>query len=600
MIKNEYPRPQFRRKNWTNLNGQWAFQFDDKNQGISEKWYAGGKEFEKEITVPFVYQAVASGVDDLRTHDIVWYKRNFSVAYVPSQQVILHFGAVDYESDIYINGEHVCHHIGGHTSFEMDITPFLREGEQLIAVRAYDPHDDETIPRGKQTWEDHSRSIWYTDSTGIWQTVWFEVLEAVHIDEVRFTPLFDAGKIKMEIALNEANTALKLRYKIRFKGELVVSGLQDFTSWKLDLSVNLIQQQIFRTNFHGDGWSWTPENPSLFDVELEVVTEKNVVIDHIDSYFGFRKVSSKNGMLYLNNKPHYQKLILDQGYWPTGLLTAPTDEDFKKDIQMAKEMGFNGCRKHQKIEDPRFLYWADQLGYLVWEECAAAPFYSSDSVERLMLEWSDEIKRDYSHPSIVTWVPVNESWGVPNVNFDRQQQHFTQAMYHYIHALDKTRLVISNDGWAMTETDICAIHNYAHGAKDEVKKYLAFKETLSSAKNLLTRHSSPWNIFADGFEYQGEPIVLTEFGGIGYDISGEKGWGYTTASDAAEFIFEYQRVLDAVAASSALAGFCYTQLTDVEQEINGLLTYDRHPKCELSKIKEINNQFHLYTVEVDD
>jgi beta-galactosidase/beta-glucuronidase len=311
-----------------------------------------------------------------------------------------------------------------------------------------------------------------------------------------------------------------------------------------------------------------------------------------------RKVHIENGMVYLNNKPYYQKLVLDQGYWPEGLLTAPTDDDLKKDIELALEMGFNGCRKHQKVEDPRFLYWADKLGFLVWGECAASASYSEEAAARLTKEWIDIVDRDYNHPSIVAWVPVNESWGVPFIKGNKQQQHHSLAMYHLIHSLDPTRIVISNDGWELTETDICAIHNYNHGSELETSKYEAFKEAIATKEALLSSKPANRGIYADGFEHKGEPILLTEFGGIGFKVGEDNGWGYTAVKDKEEFLKDYQRVMEAVYHSKALHGYCYTQLTDVEQEINGLLTYYREPKCDLVKIREINNMWHANVVKL--
>lgn len=597
MIKEKYPRPQFERDAWQNLNGEWKFAFDDQNEGIREHWFEKAEVFKRKIMVPFVYQSELSGIHDRTPHDIVWYYREFEIKAEAEKTVILHFGAVDYEADVYVNGQHVCHHIGGHTSFEADITGSLkRAGTQYVCVRAFDPHYDESIPRGKQMWEEQSRDIWYTCSTGIWQTVWLEALDQKHIEEVRFTPLFDEGKIQIEVRLSEWTKDVSLAYSIWFKEQKVSAGKFDIVNHKLEFTVDLFQEHIFRSIYHGNGWSWTPEMPNLFNVEL-VLTDKVQILDKVTSYFGMRKVHTENGMVYLNNKPYYQKLVLDQGYWPKGLLTAPSDEDFGIDIQMAKEMGFNGCRKHQKMEDPRFLYWADKMGFLVWGECAASAIYNNDTVERLMIEWKDIIQRDYNHPSIITWVPINESWGVPNISFERRQQHFSQAMYHYLHALDSTRLVISNDGWAATETDIVAIHNYAHGQKDEQQKYEYYKDSLSTRNKLLTRTSTPWQIFANGFEYQDQPILLTEFGGIGFEVSGQKGWGYSSAQNEEEFIENYQRLMDAVFGSESLWGFCYTQITDVEQEINGLLTYERKPKCDLAAIRKINNGYHVFQAE---
>lgn len=596
MIRNEYPRPQFQRDNWQNLNGEWLFTFDDDNRGLEEKWYEKRDAFNLSINVPFVYQSERSGINLREPHDIVWYYKEIELTKLCGEHAILHFGAVDYEADVYVNGQHIKHHIGGHTSFSVDITAALvSEKKQVISLRVYDPQKDESIPRGKQFWEKESAGIWYTNSTGIWQTVWIETVPENHLTTLFITPLFDDGKVQIETEISNIDEYSVLEYEIRFKGQLIVEGQQTYFENKLSFEVDLYQEYIFRTNYHNNGWSWTPEEPNLFELELRLKTRKSM--DRVQSYFGLRKIHTENGMIYLNNKPYYQKLVLDQGYWPDGLLTAPEDQDFVKDIELSKLMGFNGCRKHQKIEDPRFLYWADKLGFLVWGECAAPTIYNRDSVERLMNEWADILKRDYNHPSIVTWVPINESWGVPNISFDRQQQHFSQMMYHFLHSIDKTRLVISNDGWAMTETDIIAIHNYAHGFEDEIIKYNYFKETLSNRNNLISKPSTPWPILANGFDYKNQPILLTEFGGIGFDVSGQPGWGYTSVSNEKEFVKDYKRIMDALYASTGLFGYCYTQLTDVEQEINGLLTYDRQPKCDLSEIKRINDGNYLSVVE---
>ena len=591
--KKEYPRPQFKRDQWLNLNGEWEFDFDDGNLGVKEEWYRGTTDFGQTICVPFVYQSKASMIGDTTPHDIVWYKRSFDLDIKEGQLAILHFGAVDYVADIYINGNHVRNHVGGNTSFHMDITPYLKKGTgQQLVVRAYDPHDDESIPRGKQFWEAESRSIWYTNSTGIWQTVWLEVVSARYLEQARFTPLFDEGRVRIEARLNRDCSGLQLNYTIAMKGTLIAQGMLQFVNEHLDFDVELIQNHIFRTNYHEPGFCWTPENPNLFDVCFQVIGSQGEIIDEVKSYFGLRKVHTEKGMVYLNNKPYYQKLVLDQGYWPDGLMTAGDDEALKKDIILAKEMGFNGCRKHQKTEDPRFLYWADKLGYLVWGECAATAVYTNKAAERLMNEWTEIIERDYNHPCIITWVPLNESWGVPAIHYSRQQQHFSQTMYHYLHALDTTRLVVSNDGWDMTETDICAVHNYSHGEKDEPQKYQCFKTSLASLEGILKPASTVQSVYAGSFSHQGEPVMLTEFGGIGFAAAQEQGWGYTSASSEDEFVDEYKRVMEAVFASGILWGFCYTQLCDVEQEINGLLTYERNPKCDIKRIRTINEQFH--------
>lgn len=592
-VRNEYPRPQMVRENWLNLNGEWEFQFDDRDCGLKEKWYEKGTRFSRKIIVPFAFQTKLSGIGETNRHDIVWYHRTFQIDKENKQRYLLHFGAVDYFADIFVNGEKVTSHEGGHTSFTVDITSYLLDtGENHLVVRAYDPQTDESIPRGKQIWEEKSKGIWYTNTTGIWQTVWLEKVADIYITQLKFTPLFDSGQVEVEVYLNHIASKANLLYQIYFKDNLICKGETNCNQNKVKFVVDVMQEKIFRTIFHGDGYAWSPEHPNLFDVSFNLFVEGDRV-DKINSYFGFRKIHEENGMVYLNNQPYYQKLVLDQGYWPDSLLTAPNDEAFVDDIKLSKEMGFNGCRKHQKIEDPRFLYWADKLGYLVWGECASAPIYNSDAVNRLTREWSEIITRDYNHPSIVTWVPLNESWGVPDIQRNRQQQHFSQALYHYIHAVDSTRLVISNDGWNLTETDICAIHNYSHGQSHDLKQYEHFKTTLSTKENILNFPSTRWSIYAQGFYHRGTPILLTEFGGIGFKVGNQVGWGYTSAETKEDFVSEYRRVMEAVYASRVLYGYCYTQLTDVEQEINGLLTYDRRPKCDLAKIREINDSYHL-------
>ncbi|ALC89445.1 glycoside hydrolase family 2 [Bacillus sp. FJAT-18017] len=589
--RNEYPRPQFVRKEWMNLNGEWDFAFDDKNIGVKEKWFNNENAFDRKITVPFAYQTQLSGINDSGFHDQVWYRREFTVPKSwDHQRVMLHFGAVDYRAWVYVNGQYAGFHEGGHVGFSFDITEHLTWGNENVVVRVEDPSTDETIPRGKQFWIEKSDSIWYTRTTGIWQTVWLEPVSSASITKLRFTPDIDRGDIIVEFEVAGDSTNKQVEIEITFKGERVANDSIEILEAYNKRAINLYNRKVFRTAFHHDGWNWTPENPNLFDIKLTLKDEETI-LDEIDSYFGMRKIHAENGMVYLNNKPYYQKLVLDQGYWPQGLLTAPTDEDLKKDIELALEMGFNGCRKHQKVEDPRFLYWADKLGFLVWGECAASPSYSEDAAARLTKEWIEIIERDYNHPSIVAWVPVNESWGVPFIKANKQQQHHSLAMYHLVHSLDQTRLVISNDGWEQTETDICAIHNYAHGSSDEKAKYEEFKDSLSTKENLLDSKPARRGIYADGFEHKGEPILLTEFGGIGFKVGDDHGWGYTSVKDEQEFVADYLRVMEAVYASKALHGFCYTQLTDVEQEINGLLSYNREPKCELAKIREINDMW---------
>ncbi len=578
MMRTEYPRPQFVRENWTNLNGKWDFTFDDKNIGLQEKWNATFPT-DRTINVPFAFQTKLSGIHDTSFHDVVWYRRNFDINIEKQNRWILHFGAVDYHSHIFVNGQLVKEHIGGNSSFSVDITNNLQSGSNELIVRAFDPSTDETIPRGKQYWHEESASIFYTRTTGIWQTVWLEEVHVCHIEEIRWTADIDSGNIQLELNTSEQHKDLLLNVKISFNKQVLVNDIMQLNETYFKRSFNIRGHFCDRSNIHNDGWYWTPENPNLFDVTLSLTLEGEVV-DQVESYFGMRKVGTHNGRFQLNNKDYYQKLVLDQGYFPDGLLTAPSDEDLKNDIILAKELGFNGARKHQKVEDPRYHYWADKLGFLVWGEMAGASEFSEKSVERLTNEWIEVINRDYNHPSIVAWMPLNESWGISRVNHDKQQQAHSLAMYYLTKSLDTTRVVFSNDGWEHTKSDICGIHNYS-SAEQIMKNYSDLNSTLSI---------KPANreIYAQGFNYDGEPIMITEYGGIAYAIE-DKGWGYSSVKSDEELIAAYRAVTKAIGDAPLIHGFCYTQLTDVEQEINGLLTYDRKKKCDIAVIKEIND-----------
>ena len=307
-----YPRPQMVREYWQNLNGTWQFCFDDADKGLEKKWYLGKEDFDHVIQVPFVYQCRLSGINDSQNHEIVWYKRNFEAEKKSEERMILHFGAVDYQAMVFLNGTLVCEHEGGHTSFSVDITDFLGEGEQILVIRVFDPLKDELIPRGKQIWEESPKGIWYTGTTGIWQTVWLEAVNKKHISGIKFTPLFDDGKENICCDMAGTDREDCLEYLIRFHDELICEGTVKCHSQEINLDVDLIQNHIFRTNFHDYGWSWTPEMPNLFDVVFTLRDVDGNVLDHVKSYFGFRKVHIENGKVYLNNKPYYQRLVLDR------------------------------------------------------------------------------------------------------------------------------------------------------------------------------------------------------------------------------------------------------------------------------------------------
>ncbi len=600
-MRQEYPRPQFRRENWLNLNGSWGFAFDNQAIGLEEHWERPEISLPLEIQVPFCPESPLSGIHDTSRHEHVWYKRDFNIPSDWQGRVIMHFGAVDYRCKVYINGKLATSHTGGHVSFSVDVTDYLTEdwqtgSDQQVTVFVSDPTHDEEIPRGKQTWRDDSFGIYYTRTTGIWQTVWLENVNPIHVDYMKMTPDIDNGLIDLKIELAGLNRYrhdsddLTVEIDISFEGEAVSSDhVEVHGSRLIHRAINVLGLSADTGIAHGGQRLWWPHNPNLFDIKV-VLYQKGKVIDAVDSYFGMRKVHEENGLTYLNNHPYYYKLVLDQGYWPDGLMTAPTDEALKFDIEACKEMGFNGCRKHQKVEDPRFMYWADKLGYLVWGEIAAPGVYTDKAAMRLQHEWAEIIRRDYNHPSIVAWVPFNESWGIPEIQRDKAQQAHTEALYYMLKSIDQTRPVVNNDGWQLTKTDICAIHNYSHGNPDnpaDSRKVQFFIDVMNDPEMLLSAQATSRSVYADGYCYSGEPILLTEVGGVAYQNDATKSWGYTQADSEDAYLSQLEHVFGSILDSEYVFGFCYTQLTDVEQETNGLLTYDREFKVEPEKIREI-------------
>jgi len=588
----EYPRPQFYREDWLNLNGEWDFAFDDEDRGLAEKWHLGDGGFDRKIIVPFAYQSKLSGIGTNEFHDIVWYRRTFRLPEsFRGKRVLLHFGAVDYEASVWVNGALVATHEGGHTPFHADITEALGDpdGEQLVVVRARDYSRDVTLPRGKQYWLPDSASIFYTRTTGIWQTVWLEAVSAFHLKKVKMTPDIDRNQMELQlhVAGVEAGVApgreLRLHVDISFEGSPVA---EDVISVRHPVETRAIGLNDFHD--HGLGRLWSPEHPNLYDIVFTLVESGGnaddggaKVLDRVTSYFGMRKISIENGKFCLNNRPYYQKLVLDQGYFPDGNLTPPSDEAIRKDVELAKAMGFNGARKHQKLEDPRWLYWCDKLGLLVWSEAANAYGYSDEYVRRFTAEWQASVERDYNHPCIAVWVPLNESWGVPNIQIDKLQQQHALTMYHLTKSLDPMRPVVSNDGWEMVETDLFSIHDYEWREDVLAERYGNVERTV---------HGSPAGrrLAVEGYPYKGQPVLVTEFGGIAYKKSDWEGWGYSGAENDEDYEARLRAVFRPIQQAEGIQGYCYTQLTDVEQEINGLLTYDRVPKLPVEKIRAIN------------
>jgi len=576
--RNEYPRPDLVRDNWLNLNGSWAFAFDDNKVGHLEQWFLK-HDFNQKINVPFAFQTILSGINDPSFHDHLWYQKSLKVpSTMRNKRVFLRFEAVDYYAEVYVNGKLVGSHTGGQTGFGFEITDFLTWEQENVVVYAHDPSTDEYLPRGKQYWKEKPESIWYNRTSGIWQTVWLQALEIDYVKHVQITPLYDEGKVEFSIEVTNAS----------MKPRLILNNKEIDVDFQLTEQNKLVAKyKLFHTENDFYEKSWSPDNPYLFDLAIEYGQ------DRLSTYFGMRKISTKDGRIYLNNRAYYLKLVLDQGYFRQGLLTPPTIDILKQDILIAKALGFNGARKHQKVEDKYYLYYADKLGFLVWGEMASSIKFSELSAKRDMNEWKQVLPRDYNHPSIIAWVPLNESWGVPEINEDKRQQQHSLDLYYYVKKADPTRLVISNDGWELTKSDICAVHNYRHGALDDEKMRAQFRHDLSTKEAILASRPADRPIYAKGFEHRGEPIMLTEFGGISLVVDAQ-GWGYTSVNNSQTLIDEYERILNDIANSTALAGYCYTQLYDVEVEVNGLLTYDRLPKVNPKIIKHLNERFPDY------
>lgn len=582
----EHPRPDFVRDTFYNLNGTWDFMFDDQDIGLLNGWYRPGHQFENNIVVPFCYQSSASGfgpTDEI--HPVMWYHRSFSIpTEMQGRNILLRFGAIDYEATVYINGQAVGNHKGGYTPFSLDITPFLAEGENDLCVRVVDRPDPIQL-RGKQNWNRGLMGCWYTPCSGIWQTVYLEAVSDLYVEYIHITPDIDQGLAYAEVVFNrkpDENTHITVCAKF---GEQVICEIcSSVVNRNAMLTLNM------KTNDSPSPVAlWSVLCPNLYDVQV-TVTRNDSMVDNVATYFGMRKIEVKNGIVYLNNHRLYQRLILDQGYWPDTLLTPPSDEAIQEDLRWTLRFGYNGARKHQKIEDPRYYYWADKMGILVWGELPSPYCYTDETVENLAGTMMEFIRRDYNHPSIITWVPLNESWGVPNIYNNKRQQMTASMLYYMTKAADGTRLCSGNDGWEQMHTDICGMHDYSADGH-------TLQNHFSDRKSVETYGCDVRFAYAKDYTPTGkEAFLVTEYGGIAFENIGPQGmmggmqtWGYhEKVTDEDSFFARFQSSTEAIINIPYNQGFCYTQLTDVMQEINGLLTPDRIPKMDVDRFLKIN------------
>lgn len=580
-----YPRPLIVRSGWTDLTGEWGFAADDETVGLQHRWHADAAAavFDRSIRVPFTMEAPLSGIDDPDPHPVVWYRRTFSVESRPDERVLLHFGAVDYRASVWVDGSLVLEHAGGQTAFSADITDALNAGvEHVLVVRAEDALDDPDRPRGKQDWREELHGIWYRRATGIWGPVWLEHVPELYVVNVDWQ--FDAvGKqLEATVWLNAAPTAgATVKFRLSHDGELLASMSVDARSRRIEATIDL---PALRNAHEAKELLWSPERPTLIDTEIEVTAGANT--DRIWSYTGLRSLSTSGGAFCVNGRPIYLRSVLEQGYWPDGGWTAPSPAHLKSEVEIILALGFNSVRIHQKVEDPRFLYWCDRLGLMVWGEIGAAYGFSSDAIEIFWPEWSESLRQRRSYPSVVAWVPFNESWGVHDIELSVAQQNFVKGVTALTRALDPTRPVISNDGWEHVDSDILSIHDYASDPRILADRYgtrAGIDQVLQGPGPYGRRVALPSQDV--GGAGSSIPVMLTEFGGIAFRSGGT--WGYAVVSDDAEFDTALEGIFDAIHGSEVLTGFCFTQLTDTAQEANGLLRDDRSPKLPVARIREL-------------
>ncbi|HET7558445.1 MAG TPA: glycoside hydrolase family 2 TIM barrel-domain containing protein [Limnochordia bacterium] len=570
-----YPRPGRVRADWLDLNGEWDFAFDDADAGRAARWNTGQGDFDRRIVVPYAYQSPESGIGDRTEHPVVWYRRRFEAPQAwRDRRILLHFGAVDYAATVWVNGAFMGQHRGGYTPFAFDVTDALGDGENIVVVRVEDRPDIDQ-PRGKQRAKSENFGCWYTPVTGIWQTVWLEPLADVHIAGHSLVTHLD-GRVEVELELNRFEPGLELEIRIARDGEAVATHKAAITA---------ADNRWVDPNRFADGrvaltipepLLWSPEQPQLYDLTAEIRRGGDVV-DRIGCPFGVREITVKDGRVHLNGRPYFLRMVLDQGFWPEGY-TPADPEALAKDVAVMKAMGFNGVRKHQKIEAPQFYAECDRQGLLVWEELPSPYAFTPQMLVNAAAEWREAIERDRNHPSIMAWVPVNESWGFDPLGGKdaraAQARHGLEFLYHLTKALDPTRLVISNDGWQQGTTDLITIHEYTQDPAELTARYQAFAGDMHAA---AFSHKRP--ILLPATAYNGQPILVTEFGGCKVATQGEAGWGYgKAAADFGEMVERIASLVKAICAQEGVSGYCYTQLTDVEQEVNGLLYPDHKPK----------------------
>lgn len=594
-----YPRPMLCREHWISLDDEWEFSYDDTDEGVAARWFdqPGPGPFTRQIRVPFPPESPASGIGDRGIHPVVWYRRRIPresllEGATGPRRVLIHFGAVDFRAQVWCDGQLAGSHVGGQSPFTADVTDAMAAsagtGDVVLVVRAEDQPDDLEQPRGKQDWREKPHGIWYERTTGIWQSVWAETVPEIYLTDLAWIPDVAGAAVHGQITLaKRPPRGLMLELTVRL-GEEILAELsvvpQDKTT-AVDVPLAALRNGQDRARL-----LWAPEHPTLLDVEVVLRDRQSgSVIDAAASYTGLRTISVGMGSFQLNGQPCYLRAVLNQGYRPQTHLAAEGSAQLRAEVDLVKQMGFNAVRVHQKAEDPRFLFWADRLGLMVWAETAAAYVYSATAVALLVTEWMELIRRDRSHPAIVVWVPVNESWGVPDIASSPAQQNFARSLASLTRALDPSRPVVSNEGWEHVDSDIVGLHDYTGDAEELRARYAtrqATDELVRSAHGPQQRRPVIGDQQLRSFTEGNAPLMITEFGGISL-ASADNTWGYTDTRSDTEYASLLRQLFDALRASRDVAGFCYTQFMDTGQETNGLLFEDGTPKLPLETIRQI-------------